>query len=76
MVKRRWIVREVNRDEQFALAAMLSISPITASVFLARGITTKEQADHWLSSDYAGVRDPFLLPDMEQAIDRLNRAVT
>lgn len=75
MVKRRWVFREINRDEQMALASMLSLSPITASVLLARGVATREQASYWLSPHQADMGDPSLLPDIEQAVDRLHRAV-
>ncbi|HJU03645.1 MAG TPA: single-stranded-DNA-specific exonuclease RecJ [Nitrospiraceae bacterium] len=75
MIERRWIIRQVDRDQQIALASMLSVSPITASVLLARGVATKEQADQWLSPHQTSLGDPFLLPAMEWAIDRMHRAV-
>jgi len=76
MVKKRWIFREVNREQQAALAHALSISPVTASVLLARGVGTTEQARAWLSPQHTSLHDPFLLPDMEKAIERLHRAIT
>ncbi|MES4785917.1 MAG: single-stranded-DNA-specific exonuclease RecJ, partial [Nitrospiraceae bacterium] len=75
MISKRWVLYEVDRREQLALAAMLSISPITASVLLARGVATREQAYQWLSLGQAEMRDPFLLPGMERAVDRLHQAV-
>ncbi len=75
MISKQWILRHVDPREQMALASLLSISPITASVLLARGITTKEQADRWLSPPQGGVHDPWLIPDVEKAVDRLHRAV-
>ncbi len=76
MVKKRWIFRQVDREQQVALAHTLSISLITASVLLARGVSTKEQAHSWLSPHQTAQHDPFLLPDMEKAIKRLHQAVT
>lgn len=75
MLSKQWIFRTVEPRERMALASLLSISPITASVLMARGITTKEQADHWLSPHQANAHDPFLIPDVEKAVDRLHRAV-
>ena len=75
MVKKRWVFGEVNREQQAALARSLSISPVTASVLLARGVGTVEQARAWLSPHHTALHDPFLLPDMEKAIERLHRAV-
>ncbi|MEK7268318.1 MAG: single-stranded-DNA-specific exonuclease RecJ, partial [Nitrospirota bacterium] len=62
MVKKRWIFRQVDREQQVALAHTLSISLITASVLLARGVSTKEQAHSWLSPHQTALHDPFLLP--------------
>lgn len=70
-----WIMREVDREQQLALAKALSLSPITASVLLGRGVVTAEQARRWLSSDQSLQHDPFLIPDMEVSVDRLHRAV-
>jgi len=75
MIPKQWILCHVDPREQVALASLLAISPLTASVLLARGINTKVQADHWLSPHEGATHDPFLIPDIEQAVDRLHRAV-
>ena len=75
MLPKQWIVRQVDAREQMALSALLSVSPMTASVLMARGVTTKAQADSWLGPHHASGHDPFLLPDVEKAVDRLHRAV-
>src|ERR687890_587611 len=76
MVERQWVVPGIDRDEQMAMASMLSLSPITASVLLARGVVTKDQAHRWLSPHQAEVCDPFLIPDMDRAVDRLHQAIS
>lgn len=73
---KQWIIQEPNPEQQYALARTLSISPITASVLLARGMLTAEQARGWLSPHQVRSHDPFLLPDMERAVDRLHQAIT
>lgn len=75
MLPKQWILRHVDLREQMALASLLAISPLTASVLLARGISTKVEADRWLSPHQGATHDPFLIPDIEQAVDRLHRAV-
>ena len=75
MLSKQWIMRHVDPREQIALASLLSISHMTASVLLARGVTTKEQADQWMSPHQAGTHDPWLIPDVQKAVDRLHRAV-
>src|SRR2546429_6277756 len=75
MVKKRWVFGEVNREQQAPLARSLSLSPVTASLLLAPGVGTVEQARAWLSPHPTALHDPFLLPDMEKAIERLHRAL-
>lgn len=76
MARKHWVFREVDQERQLALARALSVSKVTASVLLARGVATMEEAKHWLSPEQTPVHDPFLIPDMELAVDRLHRAVT
>ena len=58
MLPKQWILRHVDLREQMALASLLAISPLTASVLLARGISTKVEADRWLSP-HQGATHPF-----------------
>ncbi len=71
----QWRVRQIDRDQERELAQALSISRITASILLARGLVTTEQARRWLAPQQSTLHDPFLLPDMERAVDRLHHAV-
>ncbi len=72
---KQWVVQSIDPAQVEALALTLSVSPITAAVLCRRGIVEPEQAKIWLSSHGRETHDPFGLPDMEPAIDRLHRAV-
>ena len=74
MKSKLWVFRDINLSQRASLAHALSISPATASLFLARGVTTPDEATTWMSLQ--APHDPFLIPDMEQAVERLHRAVT
>ncbi|MCX5725019.1 MAG: DHHA1 domain-containing protein [Nitrospirae bacterium] len=74
MKSKLWVFRDINLSQRALLVQGLSISPATASLFLARGVTTPDEATSWMSLQ--SPHDPFLIPDMEQAIERLHRAVT
>lgn len=76
MRPRLWIFPPISSDSQRGLAQALSISPVTASVLLARGITSPQAASQWLRRDADVLHDPMLLPDIEAAIHRLQRALT
>lgn len=75
MLQRQWILRDIDHHQALSLGKALSISPITATVLLGRGVVGLEQARRWLSpSDLSG-HDPFLLPDMERVVDRIHQAI-
>ena len=74
MKSRLWVFRNFDPAQRAALAQALSISSATASLLLARGVTTPDQATAWISPGRS--HDPFLIPDMERAVDRLHRAMT
>ena len=43
-------------------------------ILAARGLTTRAAREEFLHPNYASVKhDPFLLPDMKKAVDRLKR---
>lgn len=73
MKSKLWVVRQVDPIKQGLLSRALSISSATASLLLNRGVTNVEQATAWMSSLQS--HDPFLIPDMERAVDRLYRAM-
>jgi single-stranded-DNA-specific exonuclease len=73
MKPKLWVFRDINLFHRASLAQALSISPAIASLFLARGVTTPDEATTWMSLQTP--HDPFLLPDMDQAVERLHRAI-
>ncbi|HNM20840.1 MAG TPA: single-stranded-DNA-specific exonuclease RecJ, partial [Nitrospira sp.] len=75
MLEKLWVFRPFDTVLQSSLVRTLSISPVTASILLARGVTTADQASRWLSSPQDGLHDPFLIPDMEAAVERLHEAL-
>src|SRR4029078_8493159 len=74
MKSKLWVIRDINLFQRASLAQALSISQATASLFLSPGVTTPDESTTWMSLQLP--HDPFLIPDMEQAVERLNRAVT
>lgn len=57
------------------MAEALDLSPLTIAVVLGRGVREITQARQWLFDSRDGGYDPFLMPDMERAVQRLQRAV-
>ncbi|MBO4562476.1 MAG: single-stranded-DNA-specific exonuclease RecJ [Clostridia bacterium] len=49
--------------------------PIVMRALRARGITTEEERTRFMYPDLSMLRDPFGLPDMRKAVDRIEEAV-
>ncbi len=59
-----------------ALAAELGLLPETAALLLERGVTTREMARDFFRPSIDLFHDPFLLPDMDKAVCRVEEALT
>ena len=74
----KWIYSELT-DEQNEiknkLANELSISPILAQLLVQRGISNFDEARAFFRPDIGDLHDPFLMKDMDKAVERLTRAM-
>ncbi|MGB3121453.1 MAG: single-stranded-DNA-specific exonuclease RecJ [Verrucomicrobiales bacterium] len=57
------------------LARSFGLDPLVVTVAMQRGFTTPETLERYLYPRLQDLADPFLLPDMEAAVDRLLHAV-
>ncbi len=62
-------------DFESDLARALGIHPAVAAVLRARGLDTVEACGEFIAPDLGQLHDPFLLPDMSAAADRIVRAI-
>ena len=49
--------------------------PPMAELLVRRGVTTPQEADSYFSPSISDLHDPFLMRDMDKAVNRLNRAM-
>ena len=56
------------------LSSSLGVSPLLAQCLLNRGLSELPTIEQFLAPRLKNLSDPFLLPDMEKAVDRLFRA--
>lgn len=74
----KWIYRSLDEQQkqiQKKIADELSISPILAQLLVQREIYTFEEARSFFRPDLAELHDPFLMADMDKAVDRLTAAM-
>ena len=57
------------------LAKKLNIAPVLALLLLRRGITTESAAKRFFRPQLTDLINPFLMKDMDLAVDRLNDAI-
>lgn len=58
-----------------ALAKRYGNTPPISRLLVQRGITTIEEAERFFNPSLSGLHDPFLMPDMDKAVARLNAAM-
>jgi single-stranded-DNA-specific exonuclease len=73
-MKFRWTIAPPQPLLTQTLAAQLSLSPLLAQCLLNRGFDTPDVIRNFLAPRLKHLADPFLLPNMAAAVDRLLRA--
>ncbi len=74
----KWIYTSLDEQQieiKNKLAEELSISPILAQLLIQREIYTYDDARNFFRPDLSNLHDPFLMADMDKAIERLTQAM-
>ncbi|NDW19498.1 single-stranded-DNA-specific exonuclease RecJ [Dysgonomonas sp. 216] len=74
----KWNYQPLTKQEtekRDSLAKELSINPILCQLLIQRGITSTEEARKFFRPDLRDLHDPFLLPDMDKAVRRIEKAL-
>ena len=73
-----WHIKKRTAEEEAAasrLEAELEISSVAARILADRGIRTAAEARAYIRPSLDSLHDPFLMRDMQEAVDRLCRAI-
>lgn len=74
----KWTYEEPTADETAAATALareVNIHPSLGRLLLKRGIKTATEARRFFRPQLSDLHDPFLMNDMQVAVDRLNQAL-
>jgi single-stranded-DNA-specific exonuclease len=74
MMNRAWKIKEGYHNDMRELTEALSVSPVISTLLYQRGIRTFDQARAFFRPDLNRLYDPFLMTDMEKAVERLQLA--
>lgn len=73
--RRRWTLRSPDPERVREVARRCAVSKVAAGLLVSRGHGDPEAAARHLEASPMGLHDPFLLPGMHAATERLARAV-
>lgn len=74
----KWNYLPLTQQEQLIeteLAKRYASVPPVSQLLVERGITSVEEADQFFHPQLKNLHDPFLMPDMDKAVRRLNKAM-
>lgn len=74
MLKKKWLLREFDKNRVVEMSKNFHISPLTAIILYNRGIREDAAITSFLSKDLGVMHDPYLLKDMEKAAERIRKA--
>jgi len=72
----RWSLKHKPESEVVArLQASLQVSPLIATLLAQRGVFTYEEAKRFFRPSLADLHDPYLMKDMDKAVNRIEKAM-
>ncbi|MEP2024411.1 MAG: single-stranded-DNA-specific exonuclease RecJ [Reichenbachiella sp.] len=75
-MNKEWILKTRPDEEQIKnLQSQLHLPEILCSLLIQRGINNLEDARSFFRPELAGLHDPFLMKDMDKAVERLTQAI-
>lgn len=74
--EKNWVIKPQGDPASVAtLAGELGIDPVLSELLLQRGVTNFEEARSFFRPNLLDLHDPFLMKDMDKAIDRISSAI-
>ncbi|MGI9533876.1 MAG: single-stranded-DNA-specific exonuclease RecJ [Thermodesulfobacteriota bacterium] len=74
-MKNNWVIAKQNLKLRNKISEKLDISPIIAQVLINRGIKDELEAESFLNPRLFDLPSPFLMKDMDIAVERLYKAL-
>lgn len=76
-MEKRWLYhQEADGKTVEELSTQLNIDKSLATILVQRGISTFEEAKYFFRPQLTHLHDPFLMQDMEAAIERIDKAIS
>ncbi len=74
-MNKKWEICEYDKELVEKVAKQNNLSELMATLLVNRGISTKEEIEVFLEPTRNDFHDPFLMPDMKEAVNRIEQAI-
>ena len=75
-MEKKWVIRKgADESKVRELSSELGIDPVLAELLVQRGVHTFEEARAFFRPSLEKLHDPFLMKDMDKAVERLETAL-
>ncbi len=76
-MKKRWVLldKQENRNIEELSKQLNNLHPVLVRLLLQRGIDTKEKVKAFFKPTLKNLYNPFLMKDMDKAVERLDKAI-
>ncbi len=74
-MNKKWECYVVDENKVEEVAQKYNINKILATILVNRNLIEKEQVDKFLNPTRKDFHDPYLMPDMKKAVDRIMKAI-
>ena len=74
-MRKKWEYRELDDEKINSIASKFGVPKLLATVLVSRGIVDDEEIKVFLKPTRNDFHDPYLMPDMEKAVDRIVNAI-
>ncbi len=74
-MQKRWKIKETGEEKVLALSNVMKVHPLIARILVGRGIEQFEDAKKYFRPELSQLHDPWLMKDMDLAVDRILTAI-
>ncbi len=75
MLKKRWVIKGFDQGTAEHLQDVLKIHPVLCQLLAQRSVTSFDESKDFFRPRWEHLHDPFLMKDMDKAIDRIQEAM-
>jgi len=72
---KKWLIKEQNPHLSKEFSTSFNISPLVSQLLINRGLVSVDQADFFINATLKDLYSPFLMKDMDKAVQRIITAL-